>query len=265
MVVAGIDIGAATAKAVLLNSKGILSKAIYQTGPDVVKIAKKVTESALTRANLNWDDLGYVLATGYGRISVSFANSSLTEISCHARGAKWLSPEVEMVIDIGGQDSKAIVVSPKGGVSDFVMNDKCAAGTGRFLEVMANVLEMSLEDFCTLALKSRSPCQISSVCTIFAESEVISLRAQRKPIEDIVAGIHKASAKRVCTMASRLGKYRNIVFTGGVAKNKGMIKALENELGVTPIIPEEPQLVGALGAALLAREMAGKTASAANR
>ena len=260
MVVAGIDIGAATAKAVLLNSSGILSKAIFQTGSDVVKIAKKVTQSALTQVHLDWDDLGYVLATGYGRISVSFANTTLTEISCHARGAKWLFPEVEMVIDIGGQDSKAIVVSPKGGVSDFVMNDKCAAGTGRFLEVMANVLEMTLEDFCALALKSRSPCQISSVCTIFAESEVISLRAQRNSVEDIVAGIHKASAKRIGNMASRLGTYSNIVFTGGVAKNKGMKKALENELGVTLIIPEEPQLVGALGAALHALEMSGNRA-----
>jgi predicted CoA-substrate-specific enzyme activase len=159
-----------------------------------------------------------------------------------------------MVFVIGGQDSKAIVISSNGGVSDFVMNDKCAAGTGRFLEVMAHVLDMSLEDFSSLALKSRSPCPISSVCTIFAESEVISLRARRTSIEDIVAGIHKASAKRVSTMASRIGAHKIVVFTGGVAKNRGMRNVLESELGVSLIIPEEPQIVGALGAALFALE-----------
>lgn len=258
MIVVGVDVGAATAKCVILNQKDILSRAVFPTGPDVVKISKEVTEEALRRGGLRWDDMKYVVSTGYGRNAVPFADKTITEIYCHARGAKWLFPAAEMIIDIGGQDSKAVEVSPDGGVSDFLMNDKCAAGTGRFLEVMANVLEIPLEDLGAISLESDAPCRISSVCTIFAETEVVSLRAQKTPVKDIVAGIHKAVAKRVATMASRVGRHDSVVFTGGVAKNVGLIKALEEELDVRLIIPEEPQIVGALGAAILASKMANK-------
>ncbi len=255
MIVAGIDIGAATAKSVLLNEKNMISRSVLPTGPDVEKISKTVTEKALHQAGLGWNDIRYVVSTGYGRNAVPFAHKTITEIYCHARGAKWLFPESEMLIDIGGQDSKAVEIGPEGSVTDFLMNDKCAAGTGRFLEVMANVLEIPLEELGAISLESTDPCRISSVCTIFAETEVVSLRAQKTPVKDIVAGIHKAVAKRVVTMAARLGRHDAVVFTGGVAKNIGLTKALEEELGVKLIIPKEPQIIGALGAAILASQM----------
>ena len=255
MLVAGVDIGAATAKAAIVKDNEMISFTIMPTGADVVKVAKKVLNDAAEKKGLSPKEIDYTVATGYGRISVPFADKAITEISCHARGAHWFIPETKMIIDIGGQDSKAIAVNDKGEVADFVMNDKCAAGTGRFFEVMATVLELSLEEFGLLSLKSKNPCKISSICTIFAESEVISLRAEKKLSEDIIAGLHRSAAKRIVSMASQTGFYNPIVFTGGVAKNIGMRKALEEELQHQMLIPDEPQIAGALGAALFAQEM----------
>ena len=254
MLVAGIDVGAATAKMVILNERGeVVGSSIASTGPDVVEIARKVFRASLEKAGVSADRVGKIVATGYGRNSVDFADRSVTEIAYHARGAASVIPETKMIIDIGGQDSKAIKVGNGGAVNNFVMNDKCAAGTGRFFEVMAGVLELSLEDLGSVSLTGEGVCKISNICTVFAESEVISLRAEKHRVEDIIAGIHRSSAKRICAMASQIGITSPVVFTGGVAKNKGMQKALEEEFDTQLIIPEEPQLMGALGAALIGR------------
>jgi predicted CoA-substrate-specific enzyme activase len=263
MLVAGVDVGAATAKAVILSNGGIVGQAIVPTGDRVVTAAENATRLALQQAGL-WKEgvdfkelFDFVISTGYGRHSVPFAMKAVTEIICHAKGAHFLLPTARTIIDIGGQDSKAISLDEKGNVSNFVMNDKCAAGTGRFLEVMAHVLNVPIEELGKIALTSDSPCQISSTCTIFAESEMVSLRAEGKPKEDLIAGIVKAVASRVAVMARGIGFRRDVVFTGGVAKNIGVKKALEEEIQMDIIVPAEPQTMGALGAALLAQAELG--------
>ena len=252
MLVAGVDVGGATAKAVIMRDGEILSHFICQTGPDVTRIARYVIEEAARKSACSLDDMECIVATGYGRISIPFAQKTLTEISCHARGAKWAIPETRMIIDIGGQDSKAIHVGDEGNVEDFVMNDKCAAGTGRFLEVIADVLEIPLTQLGIVASNADKVCPISNTCTVFAESEVVSLRAQKERVEDIIAGINRSVAKRVCGMARRMGFRNPVVFSGGVAKNDGVKRAIEEEIKAEIAVPEEPQLIGAIGAALFA-------------
>ena len=202
-------------------------------------------------------DFDYVISTGYGRHGVPFANKAVTEIICHAQGAHFLLPATRTIIDIGGQDSKAIGLDEKGTVINFVMNDKCAAGTGRFLEVMAQVLGVTIEELGPIALTSKNPCQISSTCTIFAESEMVSLRAEGKSRQDLIAGIVRAVSSRVAVMGKTVGFKREVVFTGGVAKNVGVKKALQEEIKMEIVVPEEPQTMGALGAALLAKAELG--------
>ena len=195
------------------------------------------------------------MSTGYGRNTIDIADDRVTEITAHAKGAKFFFPDAYSVIDIGGQDSKAIVISKKtGNVIDFQMNDKCAAGTGRFLEVMAHALEVPIEEFGKLALKSSNPASISSTCTVFAESEIISLFARGASKEDIASGIHKSIARRVAGMAKRIGVGPKLVFCGGVAKNDAVKKYLEEELGFEIVRPNYPQLTGAIGAAIIAKE-----------
>ena len=253
MLVAGVDIGAATAKTVIMKDGEILSSCIIPTGAIVKKAAEEVTREALKKVNFSMDDLDYVISTGYGRHAVLFADEAVTEIICHAKGAHFVIPEARAIIDIGGQDSKAMGVDEWGNVTDFVMNDKCAAGTGRFLEVMAQVLEVGTVDkMGPISLKSKNPCHISSTCTIFAESEIVSLRADGSLQEDLVAGIHRSVASRVVVMASSINFQKEVIFTGGVAKNIGQKKALEEELGMEIMVPEEPQIIGALGAAIFA-------------
>jgi predicted CoA-substrate-specific enzyme activase len=203
------------------------------------------------------DDLNYVVSTGYARSSIGFADKTVTEIICHAKGAHFVIPSTRFIIDMGGQDSKAIEVDAEGNVTNFVMNDKCAAGTGRFLEVMAQVLEAeSVAMMGPLALESKAPCTISSTCTVFAETEVVVLRADGKDRKDLIAGVHKAISARVAAMASGMSFRPKAVFTGGVAKNVGVKKFLEEEIGIELLVPDEPQIIGALGAALVAqREM----------
>ena len=249
----GVDIGAVSAKAVLLRDDVILAYEVLDTGSNIGRIADKVVKKVLEKARIDFNDLNGIVATGYGRISVPFADKKVTEITCHARGVHHLIPEVRTIIDIGGQDSKGIRVDEAGNVIDFVMNDKCAAGTGRFLEVMSKALELKIGDLGSISLESKETCQISSVCTVFAESEVVSLRAEGKAREDIIAGIHKSIASRIGAMISQIGKEEIVVLTGGVAKNKGVVKTMENELKTSVSIPENPQITGALGAALLAR------------
>ena len=248
----GVDIGAVSAKAVLLRDDVILAYEVLDTGSNIGRIADEVVKKVLEKARIDFNDLNGIVATGYGRISVPFADKKVTEITCHARGVHHLIPEVRTIIDIGGQDSKGIRIDESGNVIDFVMNDKCAAGTGRFLEVMAKALELKIGDLGSIALESKETCQISSVCTVFAESEVVSLRAEGKAREDIIAGIHKSIASRIGAMISQIGKEEIVVLTGGVAKNKGVVKTMENELKTSVSIPDNPQITGALGAAILA-------------
>lgn len=239
-------------KAVILND-GIRAQVIGPTGPEHRHLANKVMEEALQQADITFDQVSFVVATGYGRINVPFADKQITEISCHARGVIHLFPTVETVIDIGGQDAKGIKIID-GKVADFVMNDKCAAGTGRFLEVIAETLEVRLEDMGQLSLGAKEKVRISSICTIFAEQEVVSHLSDGVPVEDIIAGLHDAIAGRAYRMASKLKIEGDVVFTGGVAKNKGMVKALEDHLGRSVFVCEEPLITGALGAALLGKK-----------
>jgi predicted CoA-substrate-specific enzyme activase len=237
----------------------VLGSFIVSTGGDIKRSTEIVIKEALRNAGLSREDLKFIISTGYGRNSVEFADRSMSEIFCHAKGVRYLIPSVRSIIDIGGQDSKAIELDENGRVRDFVMNDKCAAGTGRFLEVMAHVLEVgSVDKIGPLALKSKNHARISSTCTIFAETEVVSLRAQGWNKVDLLAGIHDAVASRVSTMARMLKLRDVVVFTGGVAKNPAAKRSLEEELGKELIIPDEPQLTGALGAALLAEEEVNK-------
>jgi predicted CoA-substrate-specific enzyme activase len=252
---AGIDVGSRTTKALLLNDEGeIVSYHVLFTGADPKGASSRCLEECLRKIGKGMKDLEVIISTGYGRKLVSFATKDYTEITCHARGAGFYFPQLRMVIDIGGQDSKVIALED-GMVLDFVMNDKCAAGTGRFLEVMAQTLEMSLEELAQEASRAKHAVPITSMCTVFAESEVISLIAEGISRDRIVWGLHLAIAKRIASMVKRLPQGRPIVFTGGVAKNKGMVRALEEVLGEKLLIPPDPQLVGALGAALLARDL----------
>lgn len=251
-VVAGVDIGAGTAKAVIFTDHKIVSYSVLPTGYDSVEAARKTVEEALKKADILFNGLKQIIATGYSRNIVPFASRTMTEIMCHARGANFLIPQARTVIDIGCQDSKAIRLDERGMVANFMMNDKCAAGTGRFIEVMAQALGLRIEEVGPVALTSKDPCEISSTCTVFAETEIISQRARGRAREDLIAGALKSIAKRVSIMASSVGLAKEVVFTGGVAKNIGVKKALEEAFGVDILVPEEPQIIGALGAALFA-------------
>lgn len=257
VLVAGIDAGSTTTKVVIMEDDRILGYVVLRTGANSQKAAMKALEECLEKVSIGQSQIDYIVGTGYGRESIPLADKQITEISCHAKGVHWLFPYVNAIIDIGGQDSKAILVGPKGKVLDFKMNEKCAAGTGRFLEVMANALQMDLEQFSNLSIRAEKIAEISSTCTVFAESEVISHVANGTPEEEIVAGIHDAIARRVYALAkSLLTGAGVIVFTGGVAKNKSMVKSLEGKIGRELKIPENPQISGAVGAALFAADLA---------
>jgi predicted CoA-substrate-specific enzyme activase len=253
----GIDIGAVSAKAVIVRGGASCAQAVRDTGSSVARVADEIMKGVLAAAGMSAGDLNGVVATGYGRTAVGFADKKVTEITCHARGVCHLIPDVRTVIDIGGQDSKAMRLDEEGRVADFVMNDKCAAGTGRFLEVMARALEVPLDDLGSLARASLNPCPISSLCTVFAESEVVFLRGEGRAREDIAAGIHGAIASRVAAMLSQMGLEETVALTGGVARNSGVVRALCDELQIAVRVPEHPQLTGALGAALIAAELSG--------
>ncbi len=254
MYAVGIDIGSTSGEALVLENEKILAYSVVDTGYNSRLAAGQALQAVLDELGLKREDVGRVVATGYGRVSVDFADQQVTEISCYARGIHHLSPEVQTVIDIGGQDSKAVAIGPNGKPLDFVMNDKCAAGTGRFLEVMARALKLELDELGVCALRAGRAADISSTCAVFAESEVITLVADGVPREEIVAGICRSIARRVGAMANRVGVEPPVAFAGGVAKNVGVVRALEEVLGQSLIVPEEPQIVGALGAALMARD-----------
>ncbi len=252
MIAVGIDVGSLTAQAVVVQNNNIKAYSIVDTGANSQRAALKAFETALDQAGLTKDDLYYVVATGYGRVRVPFADLQVTEITCHARGAFYYYPEARTIIDIGGQDSKVISIDDLGMVTDFVMNDKCAAGTGRFLEVMAKALEVEVDTISDLADTSTKAATITSLCTVFAESEVVSLIGQGTPPEDIAAGLLNSVAERTVALAKRVGLQPLVVMTGGVAKNRGVVQSLAAGLGCRVNVPPEPQIVGALGAALIA-------------
>jgi predicted CoA-substrate-specific enzyme activase len=253
-VTAGIDIGSTTSKAIILKGDSIAACYIGQSTVTPKKTAEIVFTEALSRAGLDREQVSYVVGTGYGRAKVDFADLSVSEITCHARGAHFLLPEVRTIIDIGGQDTKVIRIDKGGMLEEFAMNDKCAAGTGRFLEFMARSLGMTIDEMVRIYFEEGSPVVISSICSVFAESEVISMINDEVPIPSIVKGIHKSVAVKVMTLVRRVGMEKDIILTGGVAKNKGVADALERELGFALVhFPDniDPQAVGALGAAVI--------------
>lgn len=254
---AGIDSGSTSTDVVILNKdRKIISSVIMPTGAGAANGAERALEEALEQADIAREDLDAVVTTGYGRTAISDGDKSITEITCHARGAHFLDPKVRTVVDIGGQDSKVIRLNEDGSVKNFVMNDKCAAGTGRFLEMMAKTMEMSLDELSQVGLSYQEDITISSMCTVFAESEVVSLIAQNKATDDIVHGLNKAVAVKTAALTRRVGGEEKYMMTGGVSKNKGLVKTLEEKLGTKLVISDKAQLCGALGAALFAADMA---------
>lgn len=255
MITAGIDIGSITAKAAILDENGILGSRVQFTGYNAKKAGRDVLRVLLEECGISREQVDFTVSTGYGRNSVDFADKAITEITCHGAGAHFIDPTIRFVVDVGGQDSKVIRLDADGKVADFAMNDKCAAGTGRFLEVMARALEVDLDEFGSLCARSGQPARISSICTVFAESEVISLISKGESREDIVAGIHESVASRISAMARRVGVVEPVMMTGGVAKNIGAVKALEKKLETSIRVSEYAQLNGAVGAAILARRL----------
>ncbi len=264
IVTAGIDIGSTTTKAVVLQDKNLVGYARCATGVDCTGAAMKVLSDSLAMANLPASSLSFILATGYGRNVVAVKSlgktpfDTMTEINCHAVGVKSLLPAAMTIVDIGGQDSKAISLNPDGSVKNRWMNDKCAAGTGRFFEQIASRLGMTVDQLGPCSLSSKRPSRLNSTCTVFAETEVISLLAQNELPEDIAAGLHQAVAVRVCSGARRVGVQNEVVFTGGVAENVGMRKALQEELQVPVHVLKAAPYTGAIGAAVQAYQRAAK-------
>lgn len=250
---AGIDIGSTMTKAVITGDE-IVASIIGPTGPEHRKLANKVMEEALVKANLRFEDLAYIVATGYGRINVPFADRQVTEITCHAKGIHHLLPKVKTIVDIGGQDSKGIKVN-NGKVTSFVMNDKCAAGTGRFLEIIADSLGVALAKLGEISLTAERVTEISSTCTVFAEHEVINKLANGESIANLIAGIHESVATRVFALVNKLKIEPEVAITGGGAKNIGLVKALGEKFGFPIAVPPEPLITGALGAALIGKEV----------
>ena len=258
MYFAGVDIGSTMTKIVVMDGAGnICSRIVGPTGPEHRRLANEVLAQALEQANLSFGQIDYVVATGYGRVNVPFADRQITELTCHARGVASLFPTVRTAIDIGGQDAKGLKIKD-GKLVDFVMNDKCAAGTGRFLEVLADTLGLELDDLGGISLESTKKVPISSTCTIFAQQEVIARISEGLPLEDIVAGLHNALAGRVARMVQRLRVEPDVVLTGGVAKNIGVVKAMKENLGYKILVPPDPLLTGAIGAAILGKEITSK-------
>lgn len=250
---AGVDIGSTMTKVVIIGDK-MEASLIGPTGPEHRKLANRVMEEALNQARLSFDDLTYIVATGYGRINVPFADRQITEITCHAKGLQSLLPSVKTVIDVGGQDSKGIKIL-NGKVMNFVMNDKCAAGTGRFLEIIADSLGVPLDKIGEISLTAEKIAPVSSTCTVFAEAEVISRLATGEPIANLLAGVHDAVATRIASLVKKLNVEPDIAVTGGGAKNIGLVKALGSKFGRELLVPPEPLITGALGAALMGRDI----------
>ena len=259
----GLDLGSLSCDAALVDQQGqLLSWAVVPTGARNVEAVQRARQLALERAHAQPDQVAALVSTGYGRNRVEDRLAAVTEITCHARGMAALVPGVEVLVDIGGQDSKAIRLDPQGGVANFAMNDKCAAGTGRFLEAMARALEVELERLARLDQDASGELTLSSMCTVFAESEVVSLIADGTPVAEIARGLNRAIASRTCALVRRVAPSLDglkVAMSGGVARNPGVVRALGQALGSEVAVPPEPDMVGALGAALIARDRAGKS------
>lgn len=256
---AGVDVGSTQTKAIIINEKReIVARALTDTGANVTRAADRGFAEALLAAGLKREDVAYVVGTGYGRYKVTFGDAQITEISCHARGASFLFPNTRTVIDMGGQDAKGIHIGPDGDVKDFVMNDKCAAGTGRFLANAAEALGLSLDDIGAISLKAKNPVRLTTVCTVFVESDIMSYLAQNKKVEDILGGVHSAIAARTISLVRRVGIEPEVTFTGGVSLNIGMVRGLEEKLGMKVNVSPDSHFVGALGASIFALERAVK-------
>ena len=254
----GVDVGSASSKVVILkDGKDVVAAEVVQVGTGSSG-PQRALEQAYKVSGLTREDISYLVVTGYGRFAFEGADKQISEISCHAKGIYHLIPTARTIIDIGGQDAKAIRLDSKGGIRQFFMNDKCAAGTGRFLEMMARTMEMDLDQMSEAGLTYKEDITISSMCTVFAESEVVSLIAQNKETDDIVHGLNKAVASKTAALAKRVGGEERYMMTGGVSKNKGLVKTLEEKLGTTLVISDKAQLCGALGAALFAMDMVQK-------
>jgi predicted CoA-substrate-specific enzyme activase len=252
---AGVDVGSTQTKAVIIDeNRRIVARSLNETGANVMRAAQSSFDEACAEGGIDRNDVKFVIGTGYGRYKVTFGDRQVTEISCHGRGAVHMFPGTGTVIDMGGQDSKAIRVKPDGEIIDFCMNDKCAAGTGRFLGAAARALGLTLSDLGPVSLKSSKPVKISTTCTVFAEAEVLSWLGKGKAVEDILWGVHKSIALRSYGLLRRTGISNEITFTGGVAKNPGMVKALEDKLGQRLNVSDESHFMGALGAALFAMD-----------
>ena len=250
---AGVDVGSTQTKAVIIDeARQIVSRSLTDTGANVIRAAEKAYEEALLGGKLSEEEVEFVVGTGYGRYKVTFGNTQVTEISCHGRGAVHMFPGTRTVVDMGGQDTKAIRVSAVGEILDFCMNDKCAAGTGRFLGAAGSALDIPLGDLGPTALRGERPVKISTTCTVFAESEVLSWLGKGKKIEDILLGVHQSIAARSAGLLRRVGIEEDVTFTGGVARNLAMIETLNERLGVEVNVSEESHFMGALGAALFA-------------
>ncbi|MGB3222659.1 MAG: acyl-CoA dehydratase activase [Desulforhopalus sp.] len=261
----GLDIGSRAAKGIVRAEGQIRASHIMDTGGRPKDVAVTLFAKLLSLCNATREDISYIVGTGYGRVSMAFVDKTLTELSCHAAGAYSLNPAIRTVIDIGGQDSKVIRLDGDGNMLDFIMNDKCAAGTGRFIEVAAKALDVTLEDLAKISFIAKNPCEINSTCAVFAESEIISLLASDVDSADIASGLHRAFAHRVGTMAKKVGVVGDIAFVGGVAKNHGLATAICTYLDVEfSDLNFDPQLIGALGAAVIAERSFVPLSSTAN-
>jgi predicted CoA-substrate-specific enzyme activase len=256
MIVAGCDVGSLTAKAVIMNGS-ILGHAVIKAKSKPEESAAEVMDLALKNAGLKMEDISFCVGTGYGRNKIPFVNLAVSEIACHGKGAQWIMPSVRTVIDIGGQDCKAMRMDKDGNVLKFTTNDKCAAGTGRFLEVMAKLLGVSLDELGTISENAKDPLSLSSTCTVWVQAEVVHHLNSQKPVADIAAAINRAMAIRVAILANQIRAEKDICMSGGVAKNKGVVSQLEKDLGMKiKKLRYDPQIVGALGAAVIAGEKA---------
>jgi len=258
MIAAGCDVGSLTTKAVILNESRILGQALIRSTFDPERPAAEVMEKALASARLSQDDIGFLVGTGYGRERIGFVKKTYSEISCHAKGVHFLHPSIRTIIDVGGQDCKAIRLDARGEIEKFITNDKCASGTGRFLEVMSRLIGVDLEDLGRIAAQSTAPVTLAGACTVWAQAEVVVHLNAGRPKADLAAGINEAMASRIAILAKAVGIEKDVCMSGGVAKNAGVVAAMERQLDL-PIrrLRVDPQLMGALGAAVFAREKAG--------
>jgi predicted CoA-substrate-specific enzyme activase len=256
--VAGIDIGSAFSKAVIMAKSGIIAYEVVPSGGNYKLTAEQVTQKTLAKAKLSLKDIAYTVATGYGAASVSFSSETASDISCLARGLHYLFPAARTAIDIGGQFTRVFKLNDRGKATAFLLSEKCAAGSGRFLQVIARVLQIDLEDIGELSLKSKNRVDFNTGCAVFAESEAVSRVAEGAAKEDILAGLHRTLAAKIQTMVARLGLEPDCAVVGGGAKDTGLVKSIEEGLGCKLLLPEEPRIVAALGAALVAREKVSK-------